>query len=146
MSVGLLDTNVLIALAWPTHVHHDAAHKWFKTNHAAGWATCPMTQCGFVRVSSCAQLLPDAVTPSAALAVLQRMADRKDHSFWPDDISVHEAASLMGIIAGHRQIMDAYLLALAIRHNGKLITIDKGVVFLLPANSQYQKALEVIPV
>jgi len=50
VSVSLLDVNVLLALAWPTHVHHAAAHRWFAENHAMGWATCPLTQLGFVRL------------------------------------------------------------------------------------------------
>ena len=51
VSVSLLDVNVLLALAWPTHVHHLAAHRWFAENHDAGWATCPLTQLGFVRLA-----------------------------------------------------------------------------------------------
>jgi len=50
--VALLDVNALVALAWNSRIHHAAVRRWFVAHHAAGWATCPVTESGFVRVSS----------------------------------------------------------------------------------------------
>jgi len=50
MPVHLLDANVLIALGGPSHKHHASAHQWFSSGAAGGWATCPLTQCAFVRI------------------------------------------------------------------------------------------------
>ena len=77
MSVGLLDANMLIALAWPSHVHHREAHEWFAANQSAGWATCPLTRCAFVRVSSNPKIIPEAVVPMACALIRMRHLKRK---------------------------------------------------------------------
>jgi len=82
-----LDVNMLIALAWPSHIHHGPAHAWFAANAVRGWATCPLTQCGFVRISSNPGIIPEAVTPQAALDLLRQIVANKHHAFWPDDIA-----------------------------------------------------------
>ena len=70
MAVALLDINVLVALAWPNHEHHDISHRWFAAHAAAGWATCPLIQCGFVRISSNPKIIANAVKPDDAIALL----------------------------------------------------------------------------
>ena len=145
MSVALLDVNVLVALAWPSHVHHHAAHQWFGANRSNGWATCPLTQCGFVRVSSNPAIIPEAVEPFEALALLRGIVALEDHVFWPDSILLHELAFPAELLAGHRQVTDAYLLGLAIHHNGTLATLDHGVSSLLPTGSPYRDALTIVP-
>ena len=67
---ALLDVNVLIALAWPNHAHHGAAHRWFDDAGRAGWATTPFTESGFVRVSSNRAAIPTATSPALALELL----------------------------------------------------------------------------
>ena len=78
MAVSLADINVLIALAWPNHECHQAAHEWFAAHAADGWATCPMTQCGFVRLSSNPKMVPEAVVPNAAIDLLHANGARID--------------------------------------------------------------------
>ena len=73
MTVHLLDTNVLIGLAWPQHVHHGEAHTWFRKVGSEVWSTCPITQLGFIRISSNAKIIRDAVSPRDALAVLEQI-------------------------------------------------------------------------
>lgn len=146
MSVGLLDVNMLVALAWPSHVHHRQAHAWFAVNQSAGWATCPLTECAFVRVSSNPKIVPEAVTPAEALALLREMISLKHHVFWPDDIPFHRAPVPTELLAGHRQVTDAYLLGLCIRHKGKLVTLDRNVAALLPLGRANRDALEIVPV
>ncbi|NUN95628.1 MAG: VapC toxin family PIN domain ribonuclease [Candidatus Omnitrophica bacterium] len=146
MTVGLLDVNVLVALAWPSHVHHREAHIWFDENQMHGWATCPLTQCGFVRISSNPRIIREAVSPIEALVLLKEMTSLDHHDFWPDDAPFHEESFPTELLVGHRQVTDAYLLGLAIRHKGKLVTLDQSLSGLLPASSPHRVALEVVSV
>ena len=131
--VSLLDVNLLIALAWPSHVHHSPALRWFKQNQAKGWATCPVTQSGFVRISSNPRISPDIRTPQEALALLKRIVALPHHVFWPDDISIADSELLdAGRLQGHRQVTDAHLVALALARKGRLATLDAGVKNLVP--------------
>lgn len=123
----LLDVNVLVALAWPNHVHHDTARQWFGRHRSSGWATCPLTESGFVRVSS-NPVLPHAVTPVEAISVLQRLRDLPGHEFWTDDVTLVTSEHVDGTrIATYRQVTDAHLLALARRRGGQLATLDTGI-------------------
>ena len=128
MKPALLDLNVLVALAWPSHVHHAAAHDWFVRERSGGWVTCPMTQSGLVRLSSNPKILPYAVSPMEAFGLLERLTRLPDHRFWPDDISLEDAAIFQrGSLLGHRQITDAYLFSLAIHNDGRLVTFDRAI-------------------
>ena len=127
----LLDVNLLIALAWPSHIHHQASHRWFAEHAQDGWATCPITQCGFVRISSNPAIIRDAVTPRDAIAALRQMLAHPQHQFWPDELPLTHEHIPATLLMGHRQVTDAYLLGLAIHRNGKLATHDRGVCSLL---------------
>ncbi len=130
---ALLDLNVLIALAWPSHLHHSAAHQWFKENQNVGWATCPITQSGFVRLSSNPKILPEAVSPKEALQLLEQITCLPNHLFWQDSIALFDAVIFQqSNIIGYRQITDAYLLSLAIHNQGHLVSFDKGLASLVP--------------
>jgi len=144
--VSLLDVNMLIALAWPSHIHHRVAQTWFSHNASAGWATCPLTQCAFVRISSNPKIIPEAVTPNEAIALLREVVRLKSHIFWPDDMSILDDAVPASLLIGHRQITDAYLLGLAIHHGGRLVTLDGGLATLLPQRSPHAKALHIVQV
>jgi len=129
----LLDVNVLLALAWSRHGAHDRVGRWFAHHSQSGWATCPFTQAGFVRILSNPAFSRDALSPQAALAVLEANLKLPGHSFWPDSIAVPEAISYVEHkLTGHRQVTDAYLLGLAIHRGGKLATMDEGVAAMAP--------------
>ncbi len=146
MSGYLLDVNVLIALTWPTHVHHVAARRWFDRNSAHGWATCPITQLGFVRVSSNPKIIRDAVVPREAVAMLERLVQLPGHAFWTDEVAVAAAGPFASLaFVGHRQATDAYLLALARQRGGKLATLDKGVAELIAERGERPRWVEWIP-
>lgn len=146
MSGYLLDVNVLFALTWPTHVHHAAARRWFDANSAPGWATCPITQLGFVRVSSNPKIIRDAVAPREAVAMLERLVQLPGHEFWPDKLAVASEGPFASLaFVGHRQTTDAYLLALAQSHSGKLATLDKGIAELIAEREQRFRWIESIP-
>jgi uncharacterized protein len=132
----LLDVNVLIALTWPHHEHHDRAHGWFAAHAEDGWATCPMTQCGFVRISTNPVIMKDNVATMAdALTKLNRMLTHPNHVFWPDDIQFAEERVPHRQCRGHRQVTDAYLLGLAKRRGGRLATLDAGTLELAAADT-----------
>ncbi len=128
MKPALLDINVLVALAWPSHIHHCAAHEWFAQYRSNGWATCPITQSGLVRLSSNSRITPDAVSPEVALNLLGKLTELPDHQFWPDSIALRDAVIFQkGGLLGYRQITDAYLFSLAIHNSGLLVTFDRGI-------------------
>lgn len=128
MSVFLLDVNLLVALAWPEHGAHDRAGKWFARNCRNGWATCLLTQAGLVRILSNPAFSTSALSPRNALAVLEANTKLTGHRFWPDDITLMHAFDLLGERpAGHRQITDFYLVALALHHGGRLATMDEAL-------------------
>ena len=84
MTSALLDVNVLLALAWPNHQHHGAAHRWFGKSGKHGWATCAVTELAFVRLSSNPSFTADAVTPVEAAALLARYKAHPGHRFLAD--------------------------------------------------------------
>ena len=141
----LLDLNLLLALAWPSHVHHDLAHGWFEGEHSPRWATCPLTQLGFIRLSSNPAFTNDAATPDAALAMLRAMAALDGHEFWPDEIDCVAGGFSSNLrITGHRQVTDAYLLSLARTRSGCLVTLDRRMLRLLPQSERSSPHLRVI--
>jgi uncharacterized protein len=129
---ALLDVNVLIALAWPNHVHHDRARKWFDRHADEGWATSPLTEAGFVRVSSNRVAIATATTPELALRLLGKLTALAGHRFWIDDVQmVTGNATSSTRVRTHRDVTDAHLLALAERHGGRLLTFDTKMTRLL---------------
>jgi len=145
VSVHLLDTNVLIALSWPHHVHHAKAHEWFHGTGRTAWATCPLTQIAFIRISSNPKIIADAVTPREALEVLKKIVDMPGHHFWPDTVAPTDVKTFTSAaFVGHRQVTDAYLLSLAQHHKGKLATFDNGIAELIQANKERRQHITVI--
>lgn len=127
----LLDVNVLIALAWPTHVHHAPATAWFLAHHLEGWATCPVTESGFVRVSSNHRVISDARTPGEAAHLLARFRAVGGHAFWPDAVSVADHADVLAEgVHGTSAVNDAHLLLLARSYKGQVVTFDRGLLAL----------------
>lgn len=125
--VSLLDVKVLIALCDGRHEHHELAASWFVDHAAQGWASCPLTQNGAIRIMS-APAYPGARPVVQVLAQLQAMCAHACHHFWPDALSLVQAGTLHPAhVLGHRQLTDAYLLALAVHHRGRLVTLDGGV-------------------
>ena len=144
MNTALLDLNILTALLWPTHEHHEAAHRWFSARANARWATCALTQLGFVRLTSNPAFSRDALSPTEATALLAENLTHPGHEFWAEALQV--PAAIRGVEArlqGYRQFTDAYLLALANRRKGVLATFDRGLRTL--AGDTFDSALEIVP-
>jgi toxin-antitoxin system PIN domain toxin len=128
MSIALLDVNVLVALFDPDHIHHDLAHDWFADDGAAGWATCPITENGFIRVVTHQSYHPDPLRPAVVIERLRKFCSNSHHHFWPDAVSLcDEMAFGAERIAGPRQLTDIYLLGLARKMGGRLATFDRTI-------------------
>ncbi len=128
MAAALLDVNLLVALFDSAHVHHDVAHRWFAEYRSGGWATCPLTENGLLRILSS----PSYPGNRAALEdVIERLAILRanaHHAFWPDALSFTDTTVFRTQhIQGHRQLTDIYLLALALRHGGRRATLDRSI-------------------
>lgn len=124
---SLLDVNVLLAILDVDHVDHERTSAWLSQELAGGWASCPVIENGFVRIMS-APGYPGAVGPDTAARLLAEATRATDHAFWPDDVSLLDADHVdVGRLHGHRQVTDAYLLALAVHHDGRLVTNDRRI-------------------
>ena len=137
---ALLDVNVLIALLDAGHMHHAAASRWLDGHlsagqvtadrpdaRAAGWASCPLTQNGCLRILS-NRAYPRPQPVAAVAARLAEATATPHHAFWPDDLSVLEPARFAhDRWLDSRQITDAYLLALAVQRGGVFVTLDRGI-------------------
>ncbi len=122
----LLDVNVLIALIDPTHISHDAAHHWFDTAGKASWATCPITENGVIRIVGHASYPNTPGSTAYVSTILTRMRELSGHVFWPDSLSLTDAAHVdTSQVLTSAQVTDTYLLALARANRGKLATFDR---------------------
>ncbi len=126
---ALLDANVLIAFLDTEHNFHERAFDWFKANEYLGWATCPITENAVLRILT---------NPSYSklkhfrlldlLPLLRNNMQTTDHEFWPDDISLLDETTIAGEnILGPKQLTDVYLLAVAVKNQGRLVTFDARI-------------------
>ncbi len=124
----LLDVNVLIALFDPAHPYHSAAHDWFGANRKRGWATCPITQNGFIRVLTNPAYPTVSATTVEAVQSLGTFCASPDHEFWPGDASLLDTELFRpALIGGSKKVTDVYLLGLAVKMGGKLATFDRSI-------------------
>ena len=124
---ALLDINILIALLDSQHIHHRLANAWLTKHIDHGWASCPLTQNGAIRIMS----QPAYPNSLPAARVAERLAEATNtqwHDFWPDNISLLDAERLdWSAVLGSRQVTDCYLLALAVHHQGRFVTLDRRI-------------------
>lgn len=124
---ALLDVNMLVALLDVSHLHHRTATQWLADHSREGWASCPLTQNGCVRVLSLASYR-GRQPPAIAAGRLGQATMDESHEFWPDSLSILERDRLRwNQVLTSRQITDAYLLALAVANRGRLVTFDQGI-------------------
>lgn len=125
---ALLDVNVLIALLDASHVHHARARDWLGRHIDAGWASCPLTQNGCLRIMS-QPGYPQSSPVHALMSRLRGATSTTHHQFWPDSISLLDAGHANPQrIHGPKQLTDIYLLALAVHHGGRFVTFDSAIV------------------
>ncbi len=126
MTTYLLDVNLLLALSDPMHVHHEAAHRWFADRGRRSWATCPLTENGFVRVASHPNYPNRPGDVPAVLSLLRQLCEAPGHQFWAEDISLLGILESSAIIT-HAQVTDVYLVGLAVHRQGRLATLDQRI-------------------
>lgn len=127
MTRALLDVNVLVALLDADHLDHVVAREWFERQAATSWASCAITQNGFVRVLS-QPSYPNGVAPARAIALLDHAVGTDGHEFWPCDRSLLDARLVDRTrIHGPNQLTDVYLLALAVARGGRFVTLDRKI-------------------
>jgi toxin-antitoxin system PIN domain toxin len=136
---ALLDINVLLALAWPNHQHHAHAHAWFAAHATKGWATCSITQLGFIGLSSNPSFTPNAVSPRNAAQLLGKWTVHPAHQFLESPSA--EDPSIFASALGHQQVSDAYLVEVARQNKGCLVTLDKRA----NAHAKTVGSVEIIP-
>jgi toxin-antitoxin system PIN domain toxin len=122
----LLDVNVLLALSDPMHIHHEAAHRWFAGEGHQSWATCPITENGFIRIASHPNYPNRPGDVPVLLEILRQFCEAEGHQFWPDDLSILEILERTAVIT-HAQVTDVYLAGLAVHRDGKLATFDQRI-------------------
>ena len=124
---ALLDINVLIALHDRDHVHHQRAALWFEAHIEHGWTSCPLTQNGCLRIMS----QPGYSSPQPLAILLEMLQDSTAapiHQAWHDDISLLDATCFNHkYIHNHSQLTDLYLLALAVKNGGRLVSFDRRI-------------------
>lgn len=141
----LLDINVLVALFDSAHVHHEPAHRWFAATGNVSWATCPLTENGFVRVVANPVYPTVSVSPSEASERLRMFCGEPGHVFWPDAISLTDSSLFdLAPLSGHKQITDLYLAGMAFHRGGKLATFDTSVPAMAVVGAT-RDVVEIIP-
>ncbi len=132
---ALLDVNVLIALLDGSHIHHRLVTDWLAGALGKGWASCPLTQNGCIRILS-QPAYPNSVPAAQVAERLTVATQHSSHAFWPDSISLlHPGRLIWDQVLGSRQVTDAYLLALAIEHGGRFVTLDRSIPFGAVSNA-----------
>lgn len=143
MTTYLLDVNLLLALSDPMHVHHDIAHQWFALTGSQSWATCPLTENGYVRIASHPGYPNRPGDVGTVLAILRQFCAGSGHQFWAEDVSIRELL-VPGVAVTHSHVTDVYLLGLAVHKGGNLATLDSRIP--VAAVQGGVEAIEVIPV
>lgn len=141
----LLDVNALIALGWDHHQHHDSMMAWFRRSGDRGWATCAISQAGFVRVLSQPAVSNATLSVAEWSDLLAQVLNHPAHRLAALDFSFADVmASCTGGVVGHRQITDAYLLTAAMRAGMKLLTFDSGLAALLASSAERSAHIECL--
>ena len=124
----LLDVNVWVALLDEAHVFHAQALA-FVQRRKLKIATCALVENAVIRVLNMPAY--SKLGPVGFEAVARKLADictELDHEFWPDDVSLRTPGLVQWPrVLGHQQISDIYLLALAVKHGGRLVTFDGSI-------------------
>ena len=124
-TIFFLDVNVLVALLWPNHIHHGAVIRWFGSDGKRQFATCPLTELAFARLSCNPSAVGRAITLGAALPTLAGVSRMPNHHFLSETAQLHSTLlPIAAHVVGHRQVADAYLIALARIQGAKLATLD----------------------
>ena len=125
--ISLLHVNILIALFDAAHQRHDDAHHWMELNRKNGWATCPITQNGCIRIIS----QPGYSGQLSIHDISNRLwnsTNVEDHHFFQDSISLCDPTKFHHTkIKSSKALTDLYLLGLAVENDARLVTFDTRI-------------------
>ena len=119
MSGWLLDVNVLLGCGWKSHADNLALLSWLL--QANDWATCPLTESGFMRISMTTAYQATFDDARKSLATLRAL---RGHRFLSDDVD----AALLPVLSSYKDTTDAHLVTLAKRHGLRLATLDGSLI------------------
>jgi toxin-antitoxin system PIN domain toxin len=147
---ALLDVNGLISLVDSDHVGHKTMRRWFNRHWKSGWATCPLTENGMVRVLSQPTYPSGKRTPAEVIQILTLLKESfaEAYSFWVDDASLTDGTLFdAALVAGARQVTDIYLIGLAVRHKGVLVSFDRSLGWqaVKGGNARFVHLLDTVP-
>jgi toxin-antitoxin system PIN domain toxin len=114
----LLDVNVLLAAVWDNHPLHERAFAGIKGKRIA---VCPLTELGFIRISTHPKATINAPVDKAR-ELLQRFIQERNASRIPDDLPALESKPTKS-----DEVTDSYLADLAARHDMKFATLDERI-------------------
>jgi uncharacterized protein len=125
--IYLLDVNTLVALGFLQHEFHGRVTHWVKALAARGvpeFATCSITELGFVSVLAQAPLY--GITVAQSKTLLSRMKARPvaEFTFLAD---THGISDLPQWVKLPKQVTDGHLLELAKAHGSMLATLDERI-------------------
>jgi len=141
----LLDVNILIALAWPSHIHHALVYNWFQKIKGKGWCTSTVTELGFIRISSNPKIIEDAVTPLDAQLFLVELKKSGKHHFAGNSLNQVISEKIPShLMVGHRQVSDFHLMSIAIEEACQLITLDKSLYQTFQADGTFITHIELL--
>lgn len=139
----LLDLNALISLADPDAIHYSAVHRWFDGGGGKDWGVCSLTEAGFIRVTTNPQYRGPQRTVAQAAAILAEFSRAAGYRYWPISGTWSDlTAPFANRILGHQQVTDAYLLGMAIRGHGILVTFDRAIAYM--AGTEFRRNLLVL--
>jgi uncharacterized protein len=124
----LLDINLLIALCDADHEHHEQVRKWFGEASTQGWATCPLTENGLLRIMGHPGYPGGPGTPAGIRPLLQKLRNHRSHHFFPDTVTLADEYLITDFnCIGPKGLTDLYLLALAVHNKASLVTLDQKI-------------------
>jgi toxin-antitoxin system PIN domain toxin len=142
---ALLDVNVLMALIDGDHAHHAAATSFLQNLGPAGWATCPLTENGLLRILGKATALGGIGSPEVVRTHFRAWCDYRGHQFWPDDVSLIDARVFRSL-SDSKHLTNLYLLGLAVKHGGRLATFDQHIpASLIPGGPAAYTLIPISP-
>lgn len=126
--IALIDVSILVALFDPDHANHQIAQDWYAAQQADGWATCPLTENGLIRVTTSPSYFDPPHRPVDVIQQLRAFRQHPGHHFWPDSLTMTDEHSFVGsMVRGHKQVTDIYLLGLATKMGAMFATLDTSI-------------------
>jgi uncharacterized protein len=143
LTANLFDVNFLIALMWKNHIQHSWAREWFKLHREEPFATCPVTESSFIRLSMNPAVVGEVISFATACSVLEQLQGHPLHRFWTmekDFLSLTRDLD----VSGYRQVTDASLLGLAREKGGRLVSFDRKMKVLIDQAPELEPFLVIV--